>query len=127
MPLSPARSSTSEQSFRLRPSTIPEAGIGVFILHSVRKGTYLRLRPKEQISRILHRSEVHPDLMCYGISVGRGRYAFPPEFNHMHMAWFVNHSESPNVEWRPDGFYAQRLIREGEELFFDYGTLSEYF
>jgi len=54
------------------------------------------------------------------------RYGCPDNFNHLTPAWFLNHSETPNVasdgEYR---FYALKKIKKGEELTVNYQTYSE--
>jgi len=123
----PARH-TSEFSFCLRPSSIPDAGVGVFMVHDVCRNTLLRLKPPSPSHQVLRRSEVPSGLRHFCIDLGGGKVAVPEDFTAIHMAWYLNHDdEAPNIRWTTDGFYSEKLIRAGEELFFDYSTLQEAF
>ncbi len=52
-----------------------------------------------------------------------GSYFAPSSFNHLTIAWYLNHDESPNVACtREHGFVALRGIDPGEELTLDYRT-----
>lgn len=50
-----------------------------------------------------------------------GSYFAPASFNHLTVAWYLNHGEKPNVTCTQDeGFMTLRDIAEGEELTIDY-------
>ena len=50
----------------------------------------------------------------------------PPNLNMLSVGWYVNHSDTPNVEADDDGrFHALRRIRKGEELTADYRTFVD--
>ena len=50
----------------------------------------------------------------------------PPSLNQLSVGWYVNHSDSPNVEAGDDGrFRALRRIAKGEELTADYRTFVD--
>jgi len=66
-------------------------------------------------------------LNVFGIVVWKGFYA-PPSPIKMSLAWYINHSSTPNVSatvtpstWT---LRARRNIKAGEELTVDYGTLD---
>ena len=66
-------------------------------------------------------------LNVFGIVVWKGFYA-PKNPMRMSLAWYINHSERPNVtvavspkKWI---IRARRDIKSGEELTVDYGTLD---
>jgi len=124
----PSRS-TSEFSFRLRPSSIPNAGVGVFSVHAICKNTYLALKPLVPSHRAMRSREVPRGLRHLSIWLTTGRYlAVPANFAAVDMAWYLNHdAESPNIRWTPAGFFANHTIRANEELLFDYNTLQEAF
>jgi SET domain len=54
------------------------------------------------------------------------KYICPISFNKLTPAWFLNHSDDPNVAADSDyRFYAIRNIKKGEELTANYHTYSE--
>lgn len=54
------------------------------------------------------------------------RIGVPPTLNMLSVGWYVNHSDSPNVEADDDArFRALRRIRKGEELTADYRTFVD--
>lgn len=117
---------TSDKSFILKPSLIVGGGVGVFALHDIEPNTWLALKPKgESISVRLKESEIPKELLNYCIANNDGLWNCPPEFNHMHMVWFLNHSGKPNAEKRADGYYALGTITAGEEITINYNDLGE--
>lgn len=121
IPLSTEPRETDERSFVLRPSGI--AGVGVFITHPVRKGTYLALFLDDTVRRITYEEmEKDPQLeaFCLVYGVEREEYCcVPHSFSKMEVGWFLNHSPTPNAE-RDDGWRAARDIAAGEEITIDY-------
>jgi uncharacterized protein len=116
---------THAQSFKLKPSTIAGAGVGVFALHDIDPGVWLALKPRHKIGIKLHKTDIAEDLLVYCINNGDGTYTCPPEFNHMHLVWYLNHSDTPNAERREDGYYSLREIRSGEEIVIDYNIFHK--
>lgn len=116
---------THAQSFKLRPSAIPGAGVGVFALHDIDPGVWLALKPKHRVGIKLQKADIAEDLLPYCISNNDGTYTCPPEFNHMHLVWYLNHSDTPNAEKKEDGYYALREIHRGEEIVIDYNIFHE--
>jgi hypothetical protein len=54
-----------------------------------------------------------------------GYFIAPQNFNCLTQAWYVNHSESPNVAMDSSlQFTTIRAIAEGQEVTFDYRTLA---
>ncbi|NBD73797.1 SET domain-containing protein-lysine N-methyltransferase [Patescibacteria group bacterium] len=121
---------TNEFSFMLKPSTIPEAGVGVFTLHNIKSGTQLRVwgdqvQDDANRARVLRPADVPKGLQGYCVADG-DTLLCPDDFGQMHVGWYLNHSNEPNVridmrKW----FFALRDIAAGEELFLDYRTLNE--
>ena len=74
---------THAQSFKLKPSSIPGAGVGVFALHDIDVGVLLALKPSHKIGITLQKADIAEDLLAYCINNGDGTYHCPPEFNHM--------------------------------------------
>lgn len=55
------------------------------------------------------------------------RYLAPLDFNRMTVAWFMNHSDKPNMTSDANvDFRAKRLIFAGEELTADYRSYSDH-
>jgi hypothetical protein len=46
-------------------------------------------------------------------------------FNSIGVAWYLNHSDNPNMEERDGDFYSICPINAGEELTVDYGTYGK--
>jgi len=111
---------THAQSFKLKPSAIPGAGVGVFALHDIDPGVWLALKPGHKVGITLQKADVAEELLVYCIRNEDGTYNCPPDFNHMHLVWYLNHSDTPNAEKRADGYYALREIQRGEEIVIDY-------
>lgn len=115
---------TDDVSFRLRPSTIPDAGIGVFAVHDIAPHTFLALKPRStSVGKTVRKETVPEELRTYCIEKKHGLLRCPKEFSRMHVVWFLNHSDSPNAVKRKDGYYAIRKILAGEEICIDYTTL----
>ena len=114
---------TDEFSFQLKPSTIE--GVGVFAVHDIAPDAWLAIKPPQKIGRTLRKEEIPAQLLGYCILQGDGTYNCPPEFNHMHLVWYLNHSHTPNAELRDDGDYSTRTIQGGEEILIDYGLFDE--
>ena len=60
-------------------------------------------------------------------SIRKGNaYGCPRNFNELTPAWYLNHSDLPNVRCDANyRFFALRDIEEGEELTVDYTTYSD--
>lgn len=123
------RSTTDEFSFMVKPSTIPEAGVGLFAMHDIAAGTELAVEPKDE-TYVTRRPEEVPkafwglceftqDGMLYG----------PRYFNRLSVEAFINHSDDPNTKYREEegttGHFALRDIKAGEEILMDYRDLNE--
>lgn len=114
---------------RLKPSLIH--GIGVFAIRDIPANTLIFPDDEDEINwyPIAEVSELNDDLqkMYNDFCIIQGNlYGCPSNFNKMTMAWYLNHSDHPNVLAREDGmFVSARLIKRGEELTADYSTYSE--
>jgi SET domain-containing protein len=119
------QNTTNEFSFVLRPS--PLQGVGVFAGHSIALGTKLMLLPENYKSRKLKEEDVPEWLRGYCVPGADGMHRCPNEFNHMHTAWFLNHSKSPNARHQEEDnmYYALRDIQAGEEITIDYKTIVD--
>ena len=115
---------------RLRPSS--GTGIGVFAIRAIPEGvnpfegegTGAVRVPVATVERIedAEQRRFYTDF-CPVID---GCFLAPSDFNRMTIAWYMNHSETPNVVAGPDVvFIAARAIRKDEELTVDYRTFSD--
>ena len=116
---------TTEMSFRLKPSLIPDGGVGVFAIHDIAKDTWLDIKPPERIARDMKKEEIPEELIHLCIENEDGTYACPPEFNHPHLVWYLNHSDNPNAELREGGYFATMPIKADEEILIDYNLFHE--
>jgi hypothetical protein len=114
----------------------PIAGVGVFAIRAIPKGTFMfpddnaRIRwvDKKQIKGL--RGELRRLYDDFSIIKDNGRiYGCPSSFNRLTVAWFMNEpkpGQAPNVGCAKDyAFYALRKIAAGKELTLDYNTFSE--
>ena len=122
IPLSEVPRETDELSFVLKPSAI--SGVGVFLTHPVKKGTYLDLFWDDTVRRV-PRAEIekNPQLkgFCLFYGIERQEYVcVPHKFSHMEIGWYLNHSAIPNAV-HDKKWIAARDIEAGEEITIDYG------
>jgi len=106
---------------KIVPSKIPNAGVGVIPLTSIEKGEIV-FKPKinvfiswEELSSIENGIFEHIKKTC-----NNNQYGFWVDcpINDIHAAYFVNHSEDPNLyhDLEADVYYAIKNIPKGEEL-----------
>ncbi|MBI2068778.1 MAG: SET domain-containing protein [Candidatus Yanofskybacteria bacterium] len=120
-----AETTTTEFSFILKPS---EHGIGVFAVHDIKAGTYLRLfaGETELTDRSVKRNKKDVPEFFRQYCVDRGEILMcPQDFGHMELGWHLNHSKMPNAYHKNYDYYALRDIKEGEEITVDYNFLEE--
>jgi hypothetical protein len=120
---------------RLRPSKMANAGVGVFAVRRIRKGTHLFVGDDEEmrwVDKGVFSSQPKSICKLYeDFAVFRkGRYGCPRNFNVLTLGWYLNEPESgtrSNVACDEEtyDFFALRDIRAGEELTVDYSTYSE--
>ncbi len=117
---------TDDRSFILKPSHIPGAGVGVFALHDIEQNIHLDLKPQGKSVGVDYKAEEIPKaLLTFCVANENGTWRCPSEFNHMHLVWYLNHSDQPNTEQRDDGYYSTKPIKLGEEILIDYNSLDE--
>jgi hypothetical protein len=127
IPIDPRRHGTTDEfSFVLRPSKL--SGVGVFCTHGIAEGTRLALfpdlRPRYVSSARLERDpRLRAFCQVYGVDVGGGSVV-ARSFGHMHVGWYLNHSEEPNARHERFRYYASRDIDAGEEITIDYRGLD---
>lgn len=130
----------SEFSFELKPS--PYGGIGVFATHDISEGT--RVFDQKVAARVMKIEDIPPPLRKFCIYVNEHEALCPERFDRLELAWFVNHSERPNIKADKipspsDIAEAQKLlaflqsrkhfavkdIEAGDEILIDYNLLGE--
>jgi len=116
---------------RLRVSRVGGAGIGVFAVIDIPQGTdvfgaddaeTVFINKEETVALTPEIRKLYHDFCV----LKSNRYECPSNFNSLTVSWYLNTSESPNVE--PDSnlrFKAIRDIKAGEELFANYAEYSE--
>lgn len=113
----------------LRPSAIH--GVGVFARIDIPEDT--ELWPDDTVNiRYLSQDYVarldEPTRKLYHdfAVLEDGEWACPSSFNDMTMAWYLNHSTTPNcIPLNGLGFWTARDIKQGEELTVDYTSYSD--
>jgi SET domain-containing protein len=119
------RDVTDEFSFILKPSS---HGIGVFAVHDIKNGTYLRLFGNEKLlenkTRTMNKKDVPEIFQDYCIDRGKTLIC-PEDFGYMPVGWYLNHSKEFNAIHKNYNWYASRDIVAGEEILIDYNSLEE--
>mgnify|MGYP003387583537 CR=1 FL=1 len=118
---------TNELSFVLKPSALPNAGVGIFATHDIKVGTKLAINKEGGESRVMEAKDIPEDLKHFGIALPNGKRKVPKEFNHLWIVWYLNHSDTPNIELRlpENNYYAIEDIHRGEELLTNYNKFNE--
>jgi len=107
--------------FLLKPSK--RHGVGVFTTRRVERGARLALFRKDDWRFIRNpRGAELERCRRFGVEDGDGFHC-PRHWNRMSIGWYLNHSKRPNVRMSGQTATALRVIRPGEELTVDYGTL----
>ncbi len=115
--------SVNKYSFLLKPSTIE--GVGVFITHAISAGTLLyKDKAEYEVNKI---KDVHPEFIKYCLYLSNEECECPISYDNINVFWFINHSDTPNTEFRrkDKSLYTLRNIKAGEELLMDYHTFKE--
>jgi SET domain-containing protein len=118
----------------IRPS--PIAGVGVFALRDIPKGCRdMFSKPDKNDQWItISKSEVeslpsHSRTLIENYCLFDEEKYYVPDygFKKIDISLFLNHSDTPNIISIEEGAYFEstRFIREGEELFIDYGEIVE--
>ncbi len=115
--------------FRLKPSGIAGAGVGVFATADIPRGTYLReLFGADDVRTLTSEEFAALDLPAelkdnFPVRYDNECY-LPRDFNRMSIGWFLNHSPDPNLAHDANhDYYALRDVAAGEELLIDYDLL----
>lgn len=109
----------------IKPSKMIRGEVGLFAVRNLKKGTIIaddaQFKTKfyrwEDI-RLDKTTKAKVKDFCQTTKYG---FFAPPNLNYLSIAWFMNHSCSPNVGVNDIGdFVAMKFIRKGEELVWDY-------
>ena len=118
----------------LRSSSI--AGVGVFAIRDIPKGCRAMFSKPDKNDQwvTITKKEVetlprHSQLLIENYCLFDDEKYYVPDygFKKIDISLFLNHSDTPNVISIQEGDYfeAIRDIREGEELFIDYGEIVD--
>jgi SET domain-containing protein len=114
---------------RLKPSRLH--GIGVFAIRDIPKETYVFRGDSDEMvwvkASVTKRLDKEVKKLYRDFCVLRdGNYGCPRNFNLLTPAWYVNHSEKPNLAANENfDFYSTRRIKKGEELTLSYKRHSD--
>lgn len=106
----------------------PVHGIGVFAIKDIPKGakplvSLIKIKEysfsKKEINKLPASVRNEIRMFCY---YDKDEYLIPSiGLNAMNMAFYMNHSKTPNVKYlKNNDIVALRKIKANEELFFDY-------
>ena len=115
--------------FRLKPSTIADAGVGVFATTDIPRATVLKGLFAEDDVRRLTWAEFAalrlPDEIKENFVTRYDTECFlPTSPNRMSVGWYLNDSSEPNLAHDANyDYYALRDIAAGEELLIRYDDL----
>jgi|SRR5580704_5972128 SET domain-containing protein len=112
---------TTEFSFILKPAVF---GIGVFAVHNIRAGTFLRLFGDGNTTVLRNTKDVPGPFRQFSVDRGEAMYC-PKDFGCMSVGWYLNHSKMPNAHHKNYAYFALRDICADEEITIDYTTLEE--
>lgn len=114
---------TNEFSFILKPS---EYGVGVFAVHDIKEGTFLRLFGEEDSVEYRNEKDIPEVFREFCVSHENGKAICPKDFGHMAVGWYINHSKNNHNAYHRDLYwYSERDIKAGEEILIDYNSLGE--
>jgi SET domain-containing protein len=115
--------------FRLKPSTVPGAGVGVFAVVPIPMGARLdALFAPDDVRRLTWDEFAALDVPAEVKENFAVRYEdecyVPLDFNRLSVGWFLNDSDAPNLAHDAEyNYFALRDIAAGEELFIRYDDL----
>jgi len=108
-------------------------GIGVFAITDIEKetplfefdNTNMTWVDAKELENLPPKLKKLYDDFCV-IKNNKTVYGCPANFNQLTMAWYMNHSDEPNVKIDKDyNFIANKPIKDGEELTINYNNFSE--
>ena len=75
------KNTTDRFSFILKPSTIINGGVGVFVLHDIAEGTYMEVFLPDFQEEVHERNEIPEELQGYCLDQEGGKILCPRFFN----------------------------------------------
>jgi hypothetical protein len=115
--------------FRLKPSTIPGAGVGVFTTADIPRGTVLKeLFDPDDVVRLTWPEFAAlpvPDEVKENFVTRYDTECFLPRAaNRISVGWYLNDSDEPNLARDADyDYHTLRDVAAGEELLIRYDDL----
>ncbi len=109
--------------FILKPSTIPTAGVGAFSCSFITKGQVINTTDNSKSFLQLEEKQIDDNYLKYCVLLTNGKYLSPLDFLKMGVFWYINHSESPNLEFKDNKLWSLEDIQPGDELTLYYSDL----
>ena len=106
-------------------------GVGIIAIQPIMKGAFIFLPDDDKLRWIkataMKRLPKEIQRLYEDFCIKKGnKYGCPTSFNKLTPAWFLNHSENPNVAAdKAYRFIALKNIKKGEELTADYNRYSD--
>jgi SET domain-containing protein len=110
----------------LKPSKIPNAGVGVFTILPIHNGELLIHQATKEEFIDIKQSEVDDNLLKYCIHLGQDNFKAPKDFLKMGILWYLNHNNNPNLAFINGRLHAIRNIKAQEELTIYYPDLESH-
>ena len=116
----------------VRSSKVLPGQIGLFAARDIKKGVIIaeakklgeKFVPWSKIGKIDHTTREKMKHYCLDTEEG---FYVPEDFNYLSTPWNMNHSCDYNIGFDEKGnFVTTREIKNGEELFWDYGMGRSY-
>lgn len=114
----------------LRPSKMIKGEIGLFAVRAIKKETIIAhaakmgetFVPWSQYAKVDKKTQIKIQQFCLQTKDG---FFVPDDLNYLSVPWNMNHSCTYNIGFdRKGNFISIRDIKNGEELFFDYGLAT---
>lgn len=123
----------SKLMFELRPSKVLPNEVATFAVRNIRKGTTIAKVDSPEVGVILPQryfkkldKVTQRKIRSFAVLDEDNEYCLPADLNNIGTSWYFNHSCSPNVVYDRKGNYvAAKNIKKDEELFLDYGLMSD--
>jgi len=107
-------------------SKISKAGIGVFALEPIEANQKIILKNIACVFKQKKISDIPDEYLKYCPLTESGAFLCPENFHHMNIFWYLNHSNTPNLQWTKNGTFTNRKIKKGEELTVFYTDLETH-
>lgn len=103
---------------RLRPSSIPNSGVGVFAVTRIPRDTLVFRTPRNYLIEWKHIPGDAADYLKSICNTQVNGIVLDCEPNKIYTAYYVNHSQDPNLahDLENDEYWSIRDIEPGEEL-----------